>query len=95
MFSAKRPGETITLTFDFTALTASFSNTPVVDCLFSSGYPDAVPTALLSGVPVVQGSSVLQQVVAGQSGTHYLFRCTVRAADGSSVYVLEEVLPVL
>jgi len=94
MFSAKYPPEIITLSFDFAALSVTVS-APVVTVEYDSGVPDANPSAILSGVPVVQGAKVLQQVIAGQKGTHYAFQCKVTAADGQSVYVLEEVLPVL
>jgi hypothetical protein len=92
MLSPKDPAEIVTVTFDFSALTTSVS-APSVTCVYSSGVSDSNPTAVLSGVPQIIGTKVLQAVQLGQDATHYELRCTVTAADGSK-YVLADVLPV-
>lgn len=91
-FSQKDPEEIITVTFDFSAITLTPSN-PVVSAVAAGGKDDTSPSAILSGVPVVSGATVLQKIVAGQSGTTYSIRCRIDAPDGSR-YVLTELLPV-
>lgn len=91
-FDPKDPAETITLAFEFAALTDTPS-APEVTATRHAGTADASPSAILSGSPTVSGTKILQDVVAGTAGTDYLLRCKVGAPDGS-VYVLAGVLPV-
>ena len=94
MLSAKSPGETVVVTFDFSALSTTAIN-PTVTASVDSGLPDLNPAAMLSGTPQVVGAKVLQLVTLGQAGTSYEFSCAITAADGVSRYVLSDVLPVL
>ena len=89
--SPKDPGETITVTFDFSRLTTSVSS-PSVAISVEAG-SDADPEAIRSGTPQVSGALVLQQIVAGLSGVSYHLRCTATGADGS-VFVIAGTLPV-
>jgi hypothetical protein len=93
MLSIKNPLETITVTFDFSALTTSVAS-PSVTSVVSSGAVDPTPSAILSGSPQISGAKVLQKIVAGLPGAYYELLCQITAADGS-VYVLSEVLPVI
>jgi hypothetical protein len=92
MLSIKKPGETITVTFDFSALGASVSS-PVVTSMVSSGVGDPSPSSILIGQPAISGSKVLQQVSGGVSGTYYELQCAVTM--GSNVYELADVLPIV
>ena len=94
MFSPKDPLEVVTITFDFSALTSSVS-APVITVTSSSGALDPNPSAVLSGVPQVNGAQVMQQVALGQDQTYYEFKCKITAADGVSKYVLTETMPCL
>lgn len=94
MLSTKGPGETVTVTFDFSALTASVTN-PSVTATVDSGLPDSNPAAMLSGALQIVGAKVLQQITLGQAGTNYELSCAITAADGASRYVLADVVPVL
>ena len=93
MLSSKAPGETVTVTFDFSALTTAVS-APTVVASVSGGNADATPSAVLTGTTQLSGAKVLQQVRAGLSGTSYELLCTATAADGS-VYQLADVMPVV
>ena len=93
MLSSKDPGETITVTFDYTALTTSVT-APTVMCTMASGIVDASPSALLSGSPQISGAKVLQKIVGGLNGANYDLKCVATAAD-SSIYALADVLPVV
>jgi len=94
MFSTKDTREVITITFDFAALTSTVS-LPTVTVTVNSGLPDANPSAILSGSPQILGAKVMQQVVAGQTGTYYELACQITAADGFTKYVLADVLPLI
>lgn len=91
-FDPKDPAETVTLAFEFAALTDTPS-APEVTVTRHAGTADASPSAILSGSPTVSGTKILQDVTAGTAGADYLLRCQVSAPDGS-VYVLAGVLPV-
>ena len=93
MFNAKAPAEIITLTFDFSALTASVS-APVTTVSLQGGI-DPSPGALKSGNPQVNGAKVLQLIQGGVVGAQYRCECLVTAADGVSKYLLADVLPCL
>lgn len=94
MFDSKRPAENVVLEFDFTKWSVSVALRSMTVSV-SYGTADANPTALLSGAAQVQGAKVLQRVVGGNVGTHYKIACEVLGADGVSIYVLDDVLPVL
>lgn len=91
-FSPKDPSEILVLGFEFAALTDTPS-APVITATRHSGAADASPSAILSGAATVNGTKVLQKVIAGTAGTDYLLRCQVDAPDGSR-YILAGVLPV-
>jgi hypothetical protein len=88
---AKDAGETITVGFDFAALTATPAD-PSVAIEVVQG-TDASAASMLSGSPQIVGTKVLQRVTGGVAGNEYNLRCT--AADGAgSVYVVAAVLPI-
>lgn len=91
-FSPKAPAEIIVLGFDFAALTSAPSS-PVVTISRQSGSADPAPGDMLSGIPVVTGTKVLQKVIGGVAGTRYVVQAQVDAPDGSR-YLLAGVLPV-
>ena len=84
--SNKDPAETVTVTFDFSALTSSPSQ-PALSVVQVGGTADANPSALLLGSPVIAGAKILQQIGGGLDGATYDLRCEASAPDGS-VYVL-------
>lgn len=88
----KDPAETITVTFDFSALTDAVTG-PTVTATLETG-TDADPSAILSGVPQVSGALVLQQVIAGNAPAKYHLRCVATASD-DSIYVVAGTLPVM
>jgi hypothetical protein len=90
--SNKDPAETVTVTFDFTAITSAPSS-PSVTVNWVAGTADSNPSAMLSGSPVVSGAKVLQQVIGGVDGATYGLRCEANAPDGS-VYVAAGWIPV-
>ena len=92
ILSDKDPSEIITVTFDFSDVAQSLSS-PVVDVTVLSGVADADPSAILADEPSVSGTTVLQRITGGQSGTLYQLRCAVIDADGEK-YVLTAALPV-
>ncbi len=92
MLSSKDPGETITVTFDFSGLTSSVS-APSVTAAVGGGTIDPNPSAILSGSAQVVGAKVLQQITAGQNGTIYYLRCS--AASGTNTFILSDYLPVV
>lgn len=90
--SEKDPAEIITVTFDFTALTASVS-APVITATAHSGVVDPAPQAIVSGPAQVDGAKVLQQIVGGVAGANYALRCEIDTPDGQH-FALVDVLPV-
>jgi len=92
-FSAKEPGEIITLAFDFVEVVGSQAlSAPQVTISVVSG-TDGSPSSMLSGSAVALGSKVTQRVIGGLAGVTYKLRAQVDAADGSR-YVLAGLLPV-
>jgi len=93
LLSNKDPLESVTVTFDFSALTTSVSNPSM---LYSSvgRVGDPAPSAIQEQSPTVSGAKVLVQVFAGISGAAYSIKCTALAADGISYYTLVATLPV-
>ena len=88
----KDPAETITVTFDFSALAETLVSA-TVETSVARGLPDPAPAAILSGSPSVQGALVMQRIAAGQAGTTYALRCLANDADGE-VHVLVAALPI-
>lgn len=77
----KYPGETVTVTFDFSALATACSN-PVVNISVESGIVDASASSMISGAPQVSGTSILQRVTGGLAGNAYKITCQIDDADG-------------
>jgi hypothetical protein len=94
MFSPKTPSEIVTITFDFTALTASVS-LPTIDIVVASGGTDPSPSAVKRGSPQILGAKVMQEVQGGLDGVYYDVRCVATGANGSSRYELSDTLPVI
>ena len=94
LLSSKDPAESVTLTFDFSALTPSISN-PVVTSVTSVGVNgDPNPTAIVQQAPSASGAKAMLQVFGGISGCSYLVKVSALAADGISTYTLAGTLPV-
>jgi hypothetical protein len=81
MSLVKDPAEIITITFDFSALATAVSN-PTITCTVFGSVADPSASAMLSGLPQISGTSVLQRVTGGISGATYKLRCVVDDADG-------------
>jgi len=94
MLSIKAPDETVLVTFDFANLTASVSN-PSVTATNVMGATDLTPSSILLGSTQAAGSKVTQIVAGGVDGAYYELRCRALGADGVSVFVLSDVLPIL
>lgn len=92
MFSPKDPEEAVTLTFDFTRLTA-LPSSPVFEVEVVQGH-DPNPQNILDFLPYVEGAKVRQRVAGGVADCTYNVRCKVSAPDGS-IYVLAGELPVI
>lgn len=83
-FVPKRPGESVTVTFDFgpelpagvTVLSAVMLAVEVM------AGEDAAPNALLQGVPAAVGAKVLQRVAGGVVGVDYLLVAQAVLSDG-------------
>lgn len=91
-FTAKDPGETVTLSFDFVNLTSA-PLTPTVSITRIGGVADASPSSVLLGAPEVSGTKVLQAVTLGVDLTDYLLRCEVDTS-GQDHFILSGILPV-
>lgn len=91
-FAPKDPAEIVFVAFEFEALTTA-PLTPTVTAARHAGADDPTPSAILSGLPTVSGSRVIQKVAGGVAGCDYALRCEIDVADGSH-YVLAGVLPV-
>ena len=83
------------LSFDFKAMlkTGELINSAIVTCEAHVGV-DAGAAAVLSGVPEVDGSVVLQKVTGGVAGVIYRIRARV-VLDSTRELVLAAWLPVL
>lgn len=93
LLSSKDPSESVTVTFDFSALTSGVSS-PVVTVASVGRQGDSNPSAILEQVASISGAKVLQQVFGGVSGCVYAIKCVALAADGISEYALTGTLPV-
>lgn len=87
----KDPNETVYITFDFSNVAVSVES-PVITAAVDSGKADANPSAILSGSPIVSGTTVLQLVTGGVAGSNYLLRCSVNV--GAETVVNATILPV-
>ncbi len=90
-FEDKDPSDVVTLTFDFSEL-ASAVTTPVISVSAYEG-EDAAASAILMGLPTVDGALVRQRVQAGVAGVTYLLQC--RASAGGDTYSIEALLPIV
>lgn len=91
MFDPKDPQETITVTFDYSALGDIVEN-PAVTVRVLVGV-DSNPSAVLYGSPIIEDNNkVLQGVTGGVRGCLYEFRCMVDI--GSDRPLIKAVLPV-
>ena len=93
VFPDKDPEETITVTFDFSAVAATIASATVA-ALAAQGLDDPAAAAMLSGQASIAGPLVIQRVTGGLSGTTYILRCVANDADGE-VHVLSAALPVV
>ena len=91
-WSLIKPGETVTLAFDFVKLTSA-PLTPAVTVTWRAGTADASPSSIKSGSPQISGTKILQQIKPTVDGADYLLSCGVDTADGSH-YILDGVLQV-
>lgn len=91
-FSPKDPAEVINITFEFAELTTNPLNPQVEIAVVRGVDPDA--DAMLTDLPIILGSKVVQTISYGVAGCIYDVRCKVDAPDGS-VYVLADQLPVI
>lgn len=87
----KDPAERIIARFDFSKRATSISG-PVAQAVVISG-TDADPSAIISGAPVINGTSVLQAYAGGVAGVNYGVSMQV-TTDTGEVLVLAGILPV-
>lgn len=77
----KYPGETVTVTFDFSDLATACAN-PVVTIAVESGVVDDSAASMISGSAQISGTNILQRVVGGIAGNTYKLMCQIDDADG-------------
>ena len=87
----KDPNEIIYVSFDFSYVTTSISN-PTVIATVENGKGDSTPSAIISGVPTMSGTTVQQLITGGVAGTNYRLTCTV--TSGVEKFVSVALLPV-
>lgn len=91
--TSKRPGETVTLAFDFAAeLGGATISTKLCAASVLSG-TDASPSSLISGAAQESAGIVLQLVQGGVHGVDYIVEATAVLSDGRTLK-LPAVLPV-
>lgn len=90
MFDIKDPKEEIIIKFDYSDLGDIVTN-PAVTVRVVKGI-DSNSSAILSGLPQVEGNLVLQKVIQGVNGCWYEFSCL--ADIGGSRSLIRAVLPV-
>ncbi|TVO57528.1 phage fiber-tail adaptor protein [Denitromonas halophila] len=85
-FEPRRPGEAVTLTFDYTGQIPAGVTIVSVDPCDASVLrgTDANPAAVLVGAPALVGVEVLQRVSGGAVGVDYLLVARVVLSDGQS-----------
>ena len=89
MTLVKDPSEIITVTFDFSALATAASN-PVITCVVFGSIADPSASAMLTGSPQVNGTSILQRISGGVSGATYKLRCVIDDVDGERWVVADK-----
>jgi hypothetical protein len=95
LLPAKNPGEVINVTFAYSTelgSTETIIGTPVVSCSLISGV-DPNPSAMLNGIPTVQISNVVQEIVGGLDGCTYQLSC-LAALSSTRVLARIGILPV-
>lgn len=96
-FPIKLPSELITVLFDFSLETTAVTGpTVTVSVFWSAGTPDPSPSAIKSGSPTVDGTTlsyVYQHIVGGLDLNDYSILCTATAANGD-ILTVPAVLPV-
>ncbi len=93
VYSSKRPGETVTLAFDFTAeLGGATINTKACAASVLTG-TDAAASSMISGTAQESAGVVLQLVQGGVHGVDYIVEATAVLSDGRTLK-LPAVLPV-
>lgn len=93
VYSSKRPGETVTLAFDFTAeLGGATINTKACAASVLTG-ADAAASSMISGTAQESAGVVLQLVQGGVHGVDYIVEATAVLSDGRTLK-LPAVLPV-
>ena len=93
----KDPGESVPLPFDFAKdLSAgeTLTGTPTISITLYSGAADPNMSAMLSGMPQISGTEVLQMVTAGVLGNQYDIKATCSTSTGR-VLVLGAILPIV
>ena len=95
MWPEKRSAEAVTVTFRFARdLPAGVALAPGASVVITVRKgADAVPQAMLAGVPSVSGSDVLARIMGGLDGVQYLVTCIADTEAGDRLQ-LEAVLPV-
>jgi hypothetical protein len=95
ILSAKDPLATINVTFSFASIlgveTLTAASQTVTVALHAGA--DPTPSGILSGDPVISGTTVLQKVTGGVAGADYYLRCSV-GTNGARTLVIAAVLPV-
>lgn len=81
VFDPKDPEEVIPVAFDFSKLATALT-APSVTITRFEGAADPTPSAMLSGSPTVNGTSVIQKIIGGVSGCTYALRCRVDTPEG-------------
>lgn len=92
IFSSKRPGEVVTLAFDFTSELGGASIGTKSCAVTVLAGTDASPSSLISGA-AQESAGVVQLVQGGVHGVDYVVEATVVTNDGRTLK-LPAVLPV-
>jgi hypothetical protein len=79
----KNPSEVINITFAYAAELGSTETiiSAVVTCTLLSG-ADLAPSAMLNGIPTIQTSNVVQEIIGGLDGNGYLIECLATLSSG-------------
>lgn len=93
IFSSKRPGEVVTLAFDFTSELGGASIGTKSCAVTVLAGTDASPSSLISGAAQESAGIVLQLVQGGVHGVDYVVEATAVLSDGRTLK-LPAVLPV-
>ena len=84
LLPAKNPSEVINVTFAYATELGSGETilSVVVTCVVISGGVDPNASAMLVGIPTIQLSNVVQEVVAGLDGNSYQLECLATLSSG-------------